>query len=239
MNAMGYSVGVEDIEPGHWVAYVLALPGCFNTADSEEHAVSGAPKAVQDWFYWMYAHTGMADMADDFSAESYAIGNVESFYAHPAAEDPEYLVNAFFEEDARPLLFSELLDGLELMEYTRADMLSLVNGFSPKVLNTPIPGDTRFGSIAGILKHVAVVEWWYCERMGLVDFDWSSLPEDPLQALEVVRANTVSRLPDLTDDPRVNELVGERWSARKVLRRALWHERDHTEHIRKLLKANS
>jgi ferritin len=27
---------------------------------------------------------------------------------------------------------------------------------------------------------------------------------------------------------------GEFWSPRKVLRRALWHERDHTEHIRKL-----
>jgi hypothetical protein len=28
---------------------------------------------------------------------------------------------------------------------------------------------------------------------------------------------------------------GEFWSPRKLLRRAVWHERDHTEHIRKLL----
>ena len=28
---------------------------------------------------------------------------------------------------------------------------------------------------------------------------------------------------------------GEFWSPRKVLRRALWHERDHMEHIKKLL----
>jgi hypothetical protein len=91
---------------------------------------------------------------------------------------------------------------------------------------------------AGILKHVAGAEWWYCDRMGLVAFDWSSLPEDPLKALEVSRANTVLRLPELADDSRIVELVGERWSGRKVLRRALWHERDHTEHIRKLLDAD-
>jgi hypothetical protein len=28
---------------------------------------------------------------------------------------------------------------------------------------------------------------------------------------------------------------GEFWSPRKLLRRAVWHERDHTGHIRKLL----
>jgi hypothetical protein len=29
-------------------------------------------------------------------------------------------------------------------------------------------------------------------------------------------------------------LSGETWSARKVMRRTLWHERDHTAHILKL-----
>jgi len=30
-------------------------------------------------------------------------------------------------------------------------------------------------------------------------------------------------------------MEGEIWSPRKALRRAVWHERDHTEHIRKIL----
>ena len=34
---------------------------------------------------------------------------------------------------------------------------------------------------------------------------------------------------------KVVGLEGELWSPRKMLRRAAWHERDHTEHIRKLL----
>ncbi len=34
---------------------------------------------------------------------------------------------------------------------------------------------------------------------------------------------------------QVAGLDGELWSPRKVLRRTLWHERDHTGHIRKLI----
>jgi hypothetical protein len=29
-------------------------------------------------------------------------------------------------------------------------------------------------------------------------------------------------------------LEGEFWSPRKLLRRAVWHERDHSQHIRQL-----
>lgn len=32
---------------------------------------------------------------------------------------------------------------------------------------------------------------------------------------------------------------GEFWSPRKLLRRAIWHERDHTNHILQLLKQRS
>jgi len=36
----------------------------------------------------------------------------------------------------------------------------------------------------------------------------------------------------------VNQVVGldgEFWSPRKLLRRTVWHERDHVDHIRKLI----
>jgi hypothetical protein len=37
------------------------------------------------------------------------------------------------------------------------------------------------------------------------------------------------------DVRQVTGVDGELWSPRKVLRRALWHERDHTDHLRKVL----
>jgi predicted RNase H-like HicB family nuclease len=237
VNTIGYSVGVEDVEPNHWVAYVLALPGCFSAARTKDQALSGVSSAVKNWFDWSQHHSGLNDeIMGGFPADSYAVGSIEAFRSHPSREDSNYLVNAFFEDDARPLTVSEIQDNSELLIYTRQDLTEAVMDIDPDLFNQPIPGDARFGTINGILKHIAVTEWWYCDRLGLVE-DWSALPDEPFEALEVARANTFFRLPDLADDDRVVELMGERWSGRKLLRRALWHERDHTEHIRKILTA--
>ena len=40
---------------------------------------------------------------------------------------------------------------------------------------------------------------------------------------------------DLDSVQKVVAVDGEFWSPRKMLRRTLWHERDHTEHIHNLL----
>jgi hypothetical protein len=53
--------------------------------------------------------------------------------------------------------------------------------------------------------------------------------------LEKVRKQFTSALFKLDEVKQVIGVDGEFWSPRKLLRRALWHERDHTEHIRKLL----
>ena len=97
------------------------------------------------------------------------------------------------------------------------------------------PSDPRFGNIAGILKHIAVSEWWYVSRLNVAD-ERQVLPDDPFAALEVSRAYTLARLPELAGSTRITEpLISERWSPRKVIRRTLWHERDHINHITQIL----
>jgi len=51
----------------------------------------------------------------------------------------------------------------------------------------------------------------------------------------MVRASFTDLLPKLEGVKKVLGVDGEFWSPRKVLRRALWHERDHVEHIKKLI----
>ena len=41
-------------------------------------------------------------------------------------------------------------------------------------------------------------------------------------------------LPGLAGNSQVRGVDGELWSPRKLLRYALWHERDHVRHIYKL-----
>lgn len=87
-------------------------------------------------------------------------------------------------------------------------------------------------SVGGILDHTAIAEWWYFDRldMGLVS-SWRELPAEPLVKLDQVRAHSRACLPKLIGDTRIVTLVDEQWSARKILRRAIWHERDHTRQI--------
>jgi hypothetical protein len=98
-------------------------------------------------------------------------------------------------------------------------------------MQRPIPGERW--PLGGIVHHVARSELFYLDRLGLA-FARGELSPEPLDAIEQVRERLRSVLSALSAHTGVVALAGEVWSARKVLRRALWHERDHAQHILKL-----
>lgn len=208
---MAYRIGLEDIESGHWVAWWFERPGVTGSGRSPEEAIQNLARQVG------------IDPEDP----------VDVFNAHPSPEEPDYLVNAFFEDDRRPLSTAEVADGLARLRESRERLLALIHGVSEEMLSQPIDGE-RFETILGILRHVAVAEWWYCDRLDGVQ-DWDALPQPPLEALAVSRQNTQQFLLTLVDSSQIVTLVGESWSPRKVLRRVIWHEADHTSHIRQRL----
>jgi hypothetical protein len=106
-----------------------------------------------------------------------------------------------------------------------------VGDIEPEVANKVLPGEQW--SIEGVLEHVAKSEWWYLDRLGLA-FPREGIPEDAKLFLREVHAHMLVTLPELQKRGGAVTLAGETWSARKVLRRSLWHRRDHTAHIAKL-----
>jgi uncharacterized damage-inducible protein DinB len=204
---MAYAVGVEDIEPDHWVAWAFAHPGLTGKGSTPDEAVASLRTALREG----------------------DIQITEQFRAYPSEEDPNYLVNAFFEDDKRPLAADEVRTALGELEKSRQELLLLVSRVPLDVLAQPIPGEV-FGSVQGILRHIARAEWWYCDRLDGAAA-WTTLPGEPFAALAVSRDNTRAWLPTLVGDGRTATLQGETWSARKVLRRTVWHERDHIQHI--------
>ncbi len=84
------------------------------------------------------------------------------------------------------------------------------------------------------MRHVASGEWWYLDRLGLA-FPENELPDDTWEQLGKVRQLLVDRMMSFAGSNQVVGREGELWSPRKVLRRAVWHERDHIGHIQKLL----
>jgi hypothetical protein len=222
---MAYHLGVEDIEPYRWLAWVLDLPGCFASTDSETAAVAAAPAAIRAYFAWLAQH-GAGPVAP---ASEVSVQVAEVFHGYIGEGD--YWVNALFADDRRPLTPADVDTGLRLLTYTRQDLAGLVAGLSPAALAARHPA-AQSASITSLLQHMATAERWYFGNLGLEQAD---LPADSLRALDYVRAQTRAWLPTLIGDGRICEWSGESWSARKVLRRTLWHERTHTAQIGRLL----
>ena len=138
----------------------------------------------------------------------------------------------FFEHDWKPLTATDIEHGLKLLEWSRSDLLSIVQKLTPEQWRYKKEGERW--DIAGIVNHIGGAEWWYLDRLGLA-FPRDEVPKEPVERLAKVRNLMNEVLPTLKDVDQVLGMDGEFWSPRKVLRRALWHERDHTEHIQKLL----
>ena len=226
---MHFRLAVEDIDPNHWVAYVLDLPGCFSSATNSEDAISQAPKSIVRYFSWLSEH----DVPPSAANLPVEVEVAEQFRSFESQEEAGYIVNAFFEDDHRPLGYWDVETALRLMKWTRQDLLALVQGLDSELL-TRSREKERFTSVAGILKHVAIAENWYLDRMGL-GLEREQLPNDVFKMLAAVRENAEKQSLKLIGDDRITQESGECWSGRKVVRRLLWHEQDHTRHIAQVL----
>lgn len=217
-----YAVCLEEME-GRWIAHVPALPGCFASADTRDAAQSLAATAIRDYFAWRLAH---GDAPGPDTAVEVFVDEIAREWTHPA--DPDYVVNAFFAADAPVLIRSDIEEALRRLDWSRADLLAAAAGLAPGDLDREVEGEW---SIGGILNHTARAEWWYLDRLDLAGFERKDLPAGWRARLDRVRARMVEVLPQLEGVARVQMKSGELWSPRKVVRRAVWHERDHTQHI--------
>jgi len=229
---MPYRLAIEDIESDRWLAWALDLPGCYAAAPTETDALAQAPAAIAAYLAWLAHHDPCLPLPPQHAIDTQL---VETFRAHPSAADPDYLVNALFEDDRRPLGLGELALARRVLEWSHQELLALLQPLGASRLSQPIPGEVR-GSLGGILEHVAGAENWYLGmlRLGL---DRASLPAAPLAHLERVRAHTLACWWSLLGDTRVTTCAGEGWSARKIVRRTLWHQRAHTAQIGRMLSA--
>lgn len=220
---MPHRLGLEDIEPGHWVAWDLDQFGCFSSAGTRAAALAEVPRAIRAYARWLAAHGGPAGPIEPVQTQ--LVEEVASFLV-----DDDYRVNACFVDDRRPLVPADVERVLWLLDCTRRDLGALLTAAAGEAGTGGVRGEVR-----SLARHIAQAERWYFESLGLVQ---AILAADPLVALERVRVQTRRWLPDLVGDDRVIERQGERWSARKVVRRTIWHERDHTGQIARLLAAS-
>lgn len=230
-------IGVENNFDGHSIAWALDFPGCAAHGHDGPEAVLRMPQRLI-----FYAHRIAARVEDPWwQVGDFDLRVVETFDSYctnaagqgvPWGTPGSYEVNAFFEDDRRPLDAVEIEHGLELMGWNRADLLQIISGLDDAALDRVLPGERW--SVRGVLRHIAGSEWWYLDRLGLAGP--GDLPQDALLRLDASRARLNAMLPALAGRAgMVQQHSGELWSPRKLLRRAIWHEMDHIEHIIRLI----
>jgi len=228
-----FRVGLENNTEGRSLAWVLGHPGCFAFGADGPAALEAVPGAIRAYRRWISEHSSHSWLDGD------EVGFIleETFDCYTINDDFEldqqgYEVNAWFRHDWKPLTSEDIQRGMLLLAWGREELLKTVSSLTPEILDRTYPAERW--SIRGILNHIAVAEWWYQDRLGLV-FPRQELPKDPFDCLEKGRAGLVGVLVGLAGSTQVVGFDGEFWSPRKLLRRAVWHEVDHIHHIRKLL----
>jgi len=231
---MYFKIGLENGIEGRSLAWVLDHLGCFVYGATPETAIAAIPAAIREYAAWIERHSQERWLEpgeiETRIVDTWQVYTIDEHYQR--VDFSSNSINAWFIHDWKPLTEDDVNTALQLLAWSRSDLLETVMRLSPETLEQEFPGERW--NIAGILKHIGGAEWWYQDRLGFAP-PQEQVPNKPFDRLEFVRFQLDETLPALIGSQQVVGVDGEFWSPRKLLRRVVWHERDHTAHIQALL----
>ena len=232
---MQIRIGIENNIEGRTLAWALDFPGCFAYGLDEPEALVRLPRALLEYEIWIKDHTSdpWVDLKnmDMRVVERYETFTINEKYER-VPEGQGYEVNAWFIDDWRPLSADEIERGLKIFHWQREELLAGLTILDPEILEKEFPGQRW--NILGIARHIANAELWYLSRLNLTGLTRKNLPYDHQSRLSITEKLIDEIFPEFQDKVKVVGAEGEFWSYRKILRRTLWHQRDHIEHIKEL-----
>ena len=229
-----YRVYVEE-GPGGAMSHVAELPGCFAVGSNASKAVAATPKAIRDFLLWLRshrepivpeAHVARPNLAD------IAVVEVRSGGAPLQAGSKA----ALFEFDTQAWSNDKLERTLRWLQYSRADLLTDIEGMSEDDLKASQVAPDR--TLYSTLWHVANAEYGYINRIaGPLDGEEPVTDDEPShikRRLATIR-EILERRSRAIPPPKRGEIIyptwadrpDEPWTLQKALRRALEHEREH------------
>lgn len=235
-----YDVFLEVDASGRCMAHVPAFPGCVVRESSREAALLALPNAVESYLGWLQRHGEQVDHVSRPISFRVAGLNADTGPFDPGDQA------ALFPWETGALTLEEMARTSQLAAYNRADLLALVRPLSRSVRKWK-PGPDEM-SIDQVLRHIGNSEQWYVSRLVPPDTlpaQWSDDEALPtLTFLKMTRETVERRLRQLSDEElgqvftptHFTEKEGEPWTARKVMRRWLEHEREHTAHIAHIVR---
>ncbi|KPL75065.1 DinB family protein [Leptolinea tardivitalis] len=234
---MRIEIGLENGYEGKSIAWALDYPGCFAYGSEGAAAILAFPRAF----------IGYKERVNALAEKSWIdfddidIHLAETFECYPVDEKilPSAAgrnVTAFWQVDWKPLSKTEIDQGLQVMSWSRRDLVELTQNLPSDLMDREFPGEKW--SIRGILDHLASSELWLLDRLNPGVSESKTLPEETFRRLEATRNIFERSIRNLAGSSQVNGKDGSFWSPRKILRRAAWHEVDHINHILRLINEN-
>lgn len=233
---MQIRIGMENNIEGRTLAWALDYPGGFAYGEDETDALIRLTGELLNYEIWIKDHT--PDPWVNFKNMDLRV--VEHYNTHYINDDYElmptgqgYEVNAWFIDDWRPLTQEEVHHALLIFRWQRDELMAGLSTIEQDVLEKEWPGQRW--NIIGIAKHVANAEFWYLQRLDLTSLKREDLAQDMEERLAQTAVMIEQQFPNFVGKVRVAGAQGEIWSYRKLVRRTLWHQRDHIEHIKELV----
>jgi predicted RNase H-like HicB family nuclease/uncharacterized damage-inducible protein DinB len=236
-----YMTYLEIANDGMCMAHVSELPGCIVRAPTREAALHQLPAAIGEYCAWLRRHDEPAPKAGE-PIEIEAADETAGWGPFDPGD-----AAALFPSDRKPITAEEMEQYFRLMRHGRSDLLALVQEPTDELLDWQ--PDPESYSLRRVLRHVGNAEEWYVSRIVSPETlppEWESDEDMELfEFLEMERRTAVARLRQLTREERSGvfaptvwtEHPDEPWTARKVLRRFLEHEREHAAQARQILAA--
>ncbi len=228
---MQVRIGLENGIEGRSLAWVLDYPGCFAYGKDGTEAILRTPQALITFREWVGLHTPKSWLQD---LEDFDIALTEIFECYNIKlGEEDYEVNAWFNDDTRSLSAVDVERGLAMLDWSKADLETLLAPLTRDQLEKRFPGERW--SIEGVARHVANANWWYMDRLGLAALELAKTSNNSLERINQVQQLLLQVFPTLINRSTTVVIDGETWSPRKALRRSIWHMRDHYFHIERLL----
>ena len=208
------------------MAHVLRLPGAISFARTTDEAVAEAPEAIRAYLRYLKRHGEKVDPKAE----------IRTRVAEHVTEGG-FISTMFFTPDLEPVTPAEVARWTRWLEWSRADLLKLVDGLTPKTLDAK-PATGR--SIRAILEHVLDADRSYLYSIvgalkSVGDPTNAALRGDLdlKRALLQERAAAVERLSALSPaELRVVKGKGSgTQTTRRAFRRMLEHEWEHRREI--------
>ena len=223
-------------------ATVFDLPGCGAGAPDMAAVQGLLPVVIAEYAGWLRRHG--EQVQDRTPVEFEFVEQIDPASIHDA--DGEFC----FEDDHASASQEDVETAIRYMDFSRRDLLDVTTGLPDQVLDwrppasamaTINPWNPDVLPIRQIGTSIAAAEGYY--RTGLEDGEPASASPDEIGSLELQRERVVVRLRNLTEDERTRvfrprrpwQKGRETWTARKVMRRIISHERFHTKEIEQRL----